>query len=160
MFVLNFLLFKGWDSFTNGMLTLLKLLPSFRRSGSKKQKTTDVKVKADNVFDKIIVFLKTNNPVNDVKSNFGHPILVAIGPVKNTILQYFIRIEGHLLPTKSNCTPMEAFDYLYKAYIAFDYKYDWELKSFFEFLQYFVYDNKEGVILTTRQIEISKLISV
>lgn len=142
------------------MLTLLKLLPSFRRSGSKKQKRTDVKVKADNVLDKLIVYLKTNNALTDVKSDYGHPILVAVGPVKNTILQYFIKIEGQLLPTKSNCTPMEAFDYLYKAHVAFDCKYDWELKSFFEFLQYFVCDQKEGVILTTRQIEISKLISV
>ncbi len=142
------------------MLTLLKLLPSFRKSLNKKQKTTDDQVKARNVFDKLIVFLKSNNAVNESRSNSSHPILVAVGPVKNTILNYFISIGGQLIPTKSNCTPIEAFDYLYKAHVAFDCKYDWELKSFFEFLQYFVYEKKEGVTLTTRQIEISKLISL
>lgn len=143
------------------MLTLLKLLPSFRRSGNKKQKTADdVLIKARNVFDKVIVFVKANNALSEIESNSEHPVLLAVGPVKSTILQYFIQIGGKLLPTKNNITPVEAFDYLYKAHIAFECNYDWELKSFYEFLQYFVYGRKEGIILSTRQIEISKIFTV
>lgn len=137
------------------MLTLLKLLPSFRKNVNKKPR---VENKGENVFDKLVLFIKSNNSLEDLlPSEF--PILIAIGPVKNTILQFVIRIDDQLLPTKTNCTSVDAFDTLFKFYKVFDCEYDWELKTFFNFLQYFVYEQQEEIELTTRQKEIWKLIS-
>lgn len=162
-FFKSFKFYTEWDSITNAMLTLLKLLPSFRKSINKKQKTTTtttVQTKGDNIFEKLIVFVKSNNAIEQPKVISELPILIAVGPVKKTILQYFLKIDGQLLPTKNNCTSIEAFDYLYKAHTVFDCSYDWELRTFYDFIQYFIYEEKEGIALTTRQKEIWKLISV
>lgn len=91
---------------------------------------------------------------------FAHPVLVAVGPAKKTILQFYVKVDGRMIPIKTNCTSIEAFDRLYQSYVVFNCEFDWEVKTFFDFLQYFVYDKKEGANLTTRQKEIWKLISV
>lgn len=141
------------------MLTLLKLLPSFRRSLNAKEKDASVvQIKAKNVFEKLIVFVKTNNPI-DTSSISDLPVIVAVGPVKKTILQYFLKIDGQLLPMKENCSSIEAFDNLYKAHTVFNCSYDWELKTFYDFLRYFIYEEKEGIAVTTRQKEVWKFIS-
>lgn len=142
------------------MLTLVKLLPSFRRSLNAKEKDSSiVQTKAKNIFEKLIIFVKTNNPI-ETSSISEVPVLVAVGPVKKTILQYFLKFGGQLLPMKENCTSIEAFDCLYKAHTVFNCPFDWELKTFYDFLRYFIYEEKEGITLTTRQKEIWKFISV
>lgn len=160
IFTFSIVFWIDWDSFINAMLTLLKLLPSFRRSLNKKQKASTVQSKWENVFDKLIVFIKTNNPLDESGTIVEHPVLLAVGPAKKTILQFYVKVDGRKIPIKTNCTSIEAFDRLYQSYVVFNREYDWELKTFFDFLQYFVYDKKEGVNLTTRQKEIWKLISV
>lgn len=142
------------------MLTLLKLLPSYRRSLNAQQKESVSQIKAKNVVDKLIVFVKSNHPIDQTETISELPILIAIGPVKKTVLQYFLKFGGQLFPLKENSTSVEAFDCLYKFHSVFNCSYDWELKTFYDFLKYFIYEDKEGVTLTTRQKEIWKFISV
>lgn len=143
------------------MLTLLlKLLPSYRKSLNTRNEIEIIQIKARNVFEKVIVFVKSNQPIEETTTISDGPILIAVGPVKKTILQFYLKVGGQLLPLKENCSSIEAFDCLYKAHSVFNCTFDWELKTFFDFLSYFIYEEKEGIILTTRQKEIWKYISI
>lgn len=72
------------------------------------------------------------------------PYILAVGTLKNCIHDYYIIVDGQLIPCKA-MSSLAAFDELFKAHYVFGISYDAALHSMYTFLQTTVYNIDVGV---------------
>lgn len=87
----------------------------------------------------IFLFLQTGIPLDDIVNPTEQPFLIAIGPNRSAIAQYYISVDGKTLPIEKNSSFINALDILFKCHFVLNVKFDSFLKSFWEYLEYEVY---------------------
>lgn len=160
----NFFLFYSldWDRVTNSFIALTQLVPP-----TAKGKKSATREKAKNIIKKLIIhiqvriwiilyiilyitstkedsllcysiyFSQSGTPLH-TNENKGQPKLIAVGPNKLAIDQYFLKIDKHLILLETKDV-IKAFDYLFKAHYAFHIEYDEDLKNFWTLIQHYFY---------------------
>nr|XP_009290659.2 uncharacterized protein LOC101885607 [Danio rerio] len=130
-----------WDSDMSSLLLLLYLLPP-PSSGKK----NIVKISVQEALNHIVRFHKSCCSFDDVlrAGQTTQPYILAVGTLKNCIHDYYIIVDGQLIPCKA-MSSLAAFDELFKAHYVFGISYDAALHSMYTFLQTTVYNNDVGV---------------
>lgn len=67
------------------------------------------------------------------------PYILAVGMARNRIHEYYIAMDGELLPCKAKSS-LSAFDELFKVHYAFGISYDQALNSMYTFVQTTIYN--------------------
>ncbi|KAL6265771.1 hypothetical protein P5V15_002582 [Pogonomyrmex californicus] len=108
-----------WDRVTNSYIALTQLVPPTARGKNSAARE------------------KNATPLH-IDENKTQPKLIAVGPNKLAIDQYFLKIDKHLilLPTKDI---IKAIDYLFKAHYVFHTEYNGDLKNFWTLIQHYFY---------------------
>ncbi|XP_067206229.1 uncharacterized protein [Linepithema humile] len=121
-----------WDRVTNSYIALTQLVPPTARG-----KKSAAREKTKNIIKKLIIYIQSATPLN-IDENKSQPKLIAVGPNKLAIDQYFLKIDKNLilLPTKDI---IKAVDYLFKAHYVFHIKYDVDLQNFWMLIQHYFY---------------------
>jgi len=105
-----------------------------------------------------IYFSQSATPLH-TDENKNQPKLIAVGPNKLAIDQYFLKVDTNLilLPTTDI---IKAIDYLFKAHFVFHTEYDGDLKNFWILIQHYFYKISSNcsnkVIETYTKIEIAR----
>lgn len=87
------------------------------------------------------------------------PCLLAVGPRKDNILNYYIAVDGKLIPTDA-LTADAAFDVLFKTHFVLDTQFDGNMKSFYEFMHVYFYNMEPAKIqFTPRMREVRTWLS-
>lgn len=104
-------------------------------------------------------FLQAGTPLKADKEITKQPQLIAVGPNKSAIDQYFLAIDTSflLLPVKD---VLGAVDFLFKAYHVFHTEYDKDLQNFWIYLQHYFYKIPSKctplIISVNTKIEVAK----
>ena len=85
-------------------------------------------MKSSKIINRIAIYSQSATPLNTDDSK-GQPKLIAVGPNKLVIEQYFLKIDKHLILLQTRDI-IKAIDYLFKAHYAFHIKYDGVLQNF------------------------------
>ncbi|KAL1246632.1 hypothetical protein QQF64_034481, partial [Cirrhinus molitorella] len=117
-----------WDSDLSSILLLHLIPPSAQ--GQKRPG----KMSASQAEKHIVVF----------KKPYLHGTL-AMGPQKNSVHQYFIVLDQHVIPCKSTSS-LGAFDKLFKAHFVFGISYNIMLHNMYTFIQTTVYNIDVGKV--------------
>ncbi|KAL0148101.1 hypothetical protein M9458_056571 [Cirrhinus mrigala] len=75
----------------------------------------------------------------------AQPYLLAMGPQKNSVHQYFIVLDRHAIPCKSTSS-LGPFDELFKAHFVFGTSYNIMLHNMYTFIQTTVYNIDVGKV--------------
>ncbi|KAK2845983.1 hypothetical protein Q7C36_010837, partial [Tachysurus vachellii] len=137
--------YTGWDSDLSSIIHLLHLIPPSAQ-GQKRPG----KVSASQAEKHLVVFKKVCFGTN-IEEHFreitaiAQPYLLAVGPQKNSVHQYFIILDQHAIPCKSTSS-LGAFDELFKAHFVFGTSYNIMLHNMFTFIQTTVYNIDVGKV--------------
>lgn len=69
----------------------------------------------------------------------AQPCMVALGPASKILQQFFVFVDGCLLPIDATSS-LEAIDRLFKAHFVFGTEYDHNLLGLWKFVQVFIYE--------------------
>ncbi|XP_055309647.1 uncharacterized protein LOC129573285 [Sitodiplosis mosellana] len=138
----------------DGMMTSFFIL--LRALSMKKSFATNV--------DKLIVYSDNINGSPDnliVKKNI-HPYIIAVGPKKNDISNYYIDVEEHLIPIPNGFNSLKVIDMLFKCHKVFHLQYNPAYVKLMHFIDYFVFDDKENaeIDVTVSMRKISEKLNV
>lgn len=103
----------------------------------------------------MIIYFQSNTPRENYTFTSQQPFLIAVGPNKSAISQYFLSIDGRLINIPLEFSFIEAFDLMFKAFYIFNLQFDYDLENFYKFLSIFVYKIESREKATTRLIEIN-----
>lgn len=94
-------------------------------------------------------------PLNEILVNrtTKQPIILAVGPNKGAIEEYFIILDNEILPSEENDI-VSTLDLLFKIHFVFNLQFETNLKGFFQFLEFFFYNLESNIIITPRMREI------
>lgn len=132
-----------WDSDLASILLLLHLIPP-----SAQGRKRPGKVSASQAERHLVVFRKRGTNVEEhlrVITASAQPYLLAVGPQKNSVHQYFIILDQHPIPCKSTSS-VGAFDELFKAHYVFGTSYNTLLHNMYTFIQTTVYNIDFGKV--------------
>lgn len=134
---------SGWDSDIASILLLLHLIPPSAQGRKKPGK-----VSASQAEKHLIVFKKSGPSIDehlDAITSSTQPYLLAVGPQRNQISQYFIILDKTAIPCMSNSS-LSAFDELFKAHFVFGTAYHNMLYNMFTFIQTTIYNIDVGKV--------------
>lgn len=80
------------------------------------------------------------------------PYILAVGLTRNSIHEYYIAMDGELLPCKAKSS-LSAFDDLFKAHYVFGISYDQALNSMYTFVQTTIYNIDVGLSHETHRVK-------
>lgn len=80
------------------------------------------------------------------------PHLLAVGSAKNTIHDFYIVLDGQLLPCQAKSS-LAAFDELFKAYFVLSVSYPQCLNAMFTFIQTTIYKIGFGTVRETPRVK-------
>ncbi|XP_011686422.1 PREDICTED: uncharacterized protein LOC105449120 [Wasmannia auropunctata] len=126
-----------WDKTTQTLFLLLHLLPPTAR-GKKKPNHATVNV----AMSRLISFHQIDLPLpseQELTKISLQPFLLAIGSNQQAISNFYVVIDGKLLPCPPNTSSIIAFDTLFKAHYVFGCKYEESLEIFWKFVQTIFY---------------------
>ena len=72
------------------------------------------------------------------------PYILAVGTTRSSIHEYYITLDGELLPCKAK-SALSAFDELFKTHYVFGISYDQALSSMYTFVQTTIYNIDVGL---------------
>lgn len=121
-----------WDRITNSFIALTQLVPPTARG-----KKSAARERSTNIIKKLIIYTQSATPLNTDDSK-SQPKLIAVGPNKLAIEQYFLKIDKHLILLQTRDI-IKAIDYLFKAHYAFHIEYDGDLHNFWILIQHYFY---------------------
>lgn len=67
------------------------------------------------------------------------PLVIAVGQTKSTIEQYYVQIDGNLIPMP-NKSFLDAIDTVFKLHFIYNIKFEHNVKSFWLFIQKYIYN--------------------
>ncbi|XP_039520696.1 uncharacterized protein LOC120474475 isoform X3 [Pimephales promelas] len=132
-----------WDSDLSSIILLLHLIPP-PAQGRKRPG----KVSASQAEKHLVVFKKSGTNIEEHLRNItasAQPYLLAVGPQKKSVHQYFIILDQHAIPCKSTSS-LGAFDELFKAHFVFGTSYNTMLHNMYTFIQTTVYNIDVGKV--------------
>lgn len=172
--MLSLFLLAGWDSDMSCLLLLAFLLPP---SAGGRNNSTKISIKEamDHVvqFHKvcmetlvscIVGYLFVRKSVFHLfqaccslteyveKTEGLQPHLLAVGSAKNAIHEFYIVLDGKLLPCQAKPS-LSAFDELFKAYFVFSVSYPHSLNAMFTFVQTTIYKIGCGTVRETPRVK-------
>ncbi|XP_078027143.1 uncharacterized protein LOC117252242 [Epinephelus lanceolatus] len=80
------------------------------------------------------------------------PYILAVGTTTNSIHEYYIGLDGELLPCKTKSS-LSAFDELFEAHYVFGISYDKALNSMYTFVQTTIYNIDVGLSHETPRVK-------
>ncbi|XP_067257291.1 uncharacterized protein [Chanodichthys erythropterus] len=132
-----------WDSDLSSILLLLHLIPP-----SAQGRKRPGKVSASQAEKHLVVFKKSGTNIEEHLRNItasAQPYLLAVGPQKNAVHQFFIVLDQHAIPCKSTSS-LGAFDELFNAHFVFGTSYNTMLHNMYTFIQTTVYNIDVGKV--------------
>ncbi|XP_071827689.1 uncharacterized protein [Apostichopus japonicus] len=125
----------SWDKETATILLVLCLLPPANHGRTGVSKLPVIKA-----VDFLIQFEKSGCSIDAFLENSSamQPYILALGPTKSSISQYFIVVDHLALPCAAH-DALGAFDALFKSHYVFGLHYSKHLLNFWTFLQTTVY---------------------
>ncbi|RXN31317.1 hypothetical protein ROHU_017098 [Labeo rohita] len=118
----------GWDSDLSSIILLLHLIPPSAQGRKRPGKSgTNIEEHLREI------------------TSVAQPYLLAVGPQKNSIHQYFIILDRHAIPCKSTSS-LGAIDELFKAHFVFGTSYNIMLHNMYTFIQTTVYNIDVGKV--------------
>ncbi|XP_058627987.1 uncharacterized protein LOC131538126 isoform X2 [Onychostoma macrolepis] len=133
----------AWDSDLSSIILLLHLIPP-----SAQGRKRPGKVSASQAEKHLVVFKKSGTNIEEhlrEMTAIAQPYLLAVGPQKNSVHQYFIVLDQHAIPCKSTSS-LGAFDELFKAHFVFGTSYNIMLHNMYTFIQTTVYNIDVGKV--------------
>lgn len=133
----------AWDSDLSSIILLLHLIPP-----SAQGRKRPGKVSASQAEKQLVVFKKSGTNIEEHLREItaiAQPYLLAVGPQKNSVHQYFIVLDQHAIPCKSTSS-LGAFDELFKAHFVFGTSYNIMLHNMYTFIQTTVYNIDVGKV--------------
>ncbi|XP_051512255.1 uncharacterized protein LOC127416755 [Myxocyprinus asiaticus] len=131
----------AWDSDLSSILLLLHLIPPSAQGRKRPGKVSQAE-------KHLVVFKKSGTNIEehlrDITAS-AQPYLLAVGPQKNSVHQYFIVLDQHAIPCKSTSS-LGAFDELFKAHFVFGTSYNTMLHNMYTFIQTTVYNIDVGKV--------------
>ncbi|XP_044005499.1 uncharacterized protein LOC122850413 [Aphidius gifuensis] len=128
-----------WDRVSNSLIALVALIPPTVHG--KKLASRD---KLVNIVTKLIFFQKSGTPLQSpLNQGRSQPKLIAIGPSKRAIHQYYIEIDNKFILLQT-INVVEAISYLFKAHYVFHVDFHSDLKNFWTFLQNYFFKIKSN----------------
>ncbi|XP_076137860.1 uncharacterized protein LOC143121386 [Alosa pseudoharengus] len=134
---------SGWDSDLASILLLLHLIPPTAQGRKRPGK-----VAASQAEKHLVVFKKSGTSVQehlDAIRTSTQPYLLAVGPKKSELHQFFIVLDQNAIPCRSTSS-LGAFDELFKAHFVFGTLYNSMLHNMFVFIQTTVYNIDVGKV--------------
>ncbi|KAF4101499.1 hypothetical protein G5714_017931 [Onychostoma macrolepis] len=130
----------GWDSDMASLLLLVYLLPP-PPSGKKGA----VKISTREAVDHVVKFHKSCRSLQEHSgpNQRRQPYILAVGTTRKHIHEYYIALDGDLLPCKGKSS-LSAFDELFKAHYVFGISYDQALNGMYTFVQTTIYNIDVG----------------
>ncbi|XP_056128018.1 uncharacterized protein LOC130105842 [Rhinichthys klamathensis goyatoka] len=132
-----------WDTDLSSILLLLHLIPP-----SAQGRKRPGKVSASQAEKHLVVFKKSGTNIEEHLRNItasAQPYLLAVGPQKKSVHQYFIILDQHAIPCNSTSS-LGAFDELFKAHFVFGTSYNTMLHNMYTFIQTTVYNIDVGKV--------------
>lgn len=80
------------------------------------------------------------------------PYILALGTARNSIHEYYIALDGELVPCKAKSS-LSAFDELFKAHYVFGISYDAALNGMYTFVQTTIYNIDVGLSHETPRVK-------
>ncbi|KAM9435778.1 uncharacterized protein Hap1MRO34_008942 [Clarias gariepinus] len=133
----------GWDSDLSSIILLLHLIPP-----SAQGRKRPGKVSASQAEKHLVVFKKSGTNIEEHLREItavAQPYLLAVGPQKNSVHNYFIVLDRHAIPCKSTSS-LGAVDELFKAHFVFGTSYNLMLHNMYTFIQTTVYNIDVGKV--------------
>ncbi|XP_067236760.1 uncharacterized protein [Chanodichthys erythropterus] len=130
----------GWDSDMASLLLLVYLLPP-PPSGKKGA----VKISTREAVDRVVKFHKSCRSLQEHSgpNQRRQPYILAVGTTRKHIHEFYIALDGDLLPCKGKSS-LSAFDELFKAHYVFGISYDQALNGMYTFVQTTIYNIDVG----------------
>ncbi|XP_034033544.1 uncharacterized protein LOC117516797 isoform X2 [Thalassophryne amazonica] len=130
----------AWDSDMSSLLLLVYLLPP-PPSGKR-----GVKISSREAVSRVIKFHESCHSHQEALSSGPgrQPYILAVGTSRKSINEYFIVLDGLLIPCKTNSS-LSAFDELFKTHYVFGLSYDQALKNMYTFVQTTIYNIDVGL---------------
>ncbi|XP_070399982.1 uncharacterized protein [Nothobranchius furzeri] len=130
-----------WDSDMAALLLLVYLLPP--PPGGKKR---PVKITVREALSHVVRFHKSCRNLQETTSSVQgrQPYILAVGTTRRTINDYYIVVDGQLIPCKAKSS-ISAFDELFKAHYVFGISYDQALHNMYTFVQTTIYNIDVGL---------------
>ncbi|XP_048067224.1 uncharacterized protein LOC125280609 [Megalobrama amblycephala] len=130
----------GWDSDMASLLLLVYLLPP-PPSGKKGA----VKISTREAVDHVVKFHKSCRSLQEHSgpNQRRQPYILAVGTTRKHIHEFYIALDGDLLPCKGKSS-LSAFDELFKAHYVFGISYDQALNGMYTFVQTTIYNIDVG----------------
>ncbi|XP_073719479.1 uncharacterized protein [Misgurnus anguillicaudatus] len=140
---------QGWDSDMSSVLLLAYLLPP---SAGGRNKSTKISIRE--AVDHILQFHKSCRSLAEhIKKTEGlQPHLLAVGSAKNVIHDFYVVLDGKLLPCQAKSS-LSAFDELFKAYFVFGVSYPHCLNAMYTFIQTTIYKIDVGTVRETPRVK-------
>ncbi|KAM8741273.1 uncharacterized protein AB9X84_018711 isoform 2-T2 [Acanthopagrus schlegelii] len=137
----------GWDGDMAAILLLVYLLPPSGKKGT-------AKISIREALDRVVKFHKSGRSLHEHSGpdKRRQPYILAVGMVRNRIHEYYIAMDGELLPCKAKSS-LSAFDELFKAHYAFGISYDQALNSMYTFVQTTIYNIDVGLSPETPRVK-------
>nr|XP_054606082.1 uncharacterized protein LOC129166771 [Nothobranchius furzeri] len=131
----------SWDSDMAALLLLVYLLPP--PPGGKKR---PVKVTVREALSHVVCFHKSCRNLQETTSSVQgrQPYILAVGTTRRTINDYYIVVDGQLIPCKAKSS-ISAFDELFKVHYVFGISYDQALHNMYTFVQTTIYNIDVGL---------------
>ncbi|XP_075320033.1 uncharacterized protein LOC142378921 isoform X1 [Odontesthes bonariensis] len=137
----------GWDSDMASVLLLVYLLPPSGKKGA-------VKISIREAVDRVVKFHKSGRSLQEHSgpAQRRQPYILAVGITRKNIHDYYIAMDGELLPCKAGSS-LSAFDELFKTHYVFGISYDQALNSLYTFVQTTVYNIDVGLSRETPRVK-------
>ncbi|XP_039521452.1 uncharacterized protein LOC120474899 [Pimephales promelas] len=132
-----------WDSDLSSIILLLHLIPP-----SAQGRKRPGKVSASQAEKHLVVFKKSGTNIEEHLRNItasAQPYLLAVGPQKKSVHQFYIILDQHAIPCKSTSS-LGAFDELFKSHFVFGTSYNTMLHNMYTFIQTTVYNIDVGKV--------------
>ncbi|RXN38379.1 serine threonine- kinase pim-1-like protein [Labeo rohita] len=124
----------GWDSDLSSIILLLYLIPPSAQGRKRPGKSgTNIEEHLREI------------------TAVAQPYLLAAGPWKSSVHQYFIVLDRHAIPCKSTSS-LGAFDELFKAHFVFGTSYNIMLHNMYTFIQITVYNIDVGKVKESSRV--------
>ncbi|XP_057214464.1 uncharacterized protein adgra1a isoform X2 [Triplophysa rosa] len=138
-----------WDSDMSSILLLANLLPP---SAGGRNKSTKISIRE--AMNHIVQFHKACRSLTEHinKTEGVQPHLLAVGSAKNIIHDFYIVLDGKLLPCQAKSS-LAAFDELFKAYFVFSVSYPHCLRAMYTFIQTTIYKIDLGTYRETPRVK-------
>lgn len=135
------------------MQTFLKLVCLLPPVNTKKTSFSTSRGSTTAALEKLIIYYKK---AEEFVSTSTQPQLIATGPNKKAISNFFVSIDGKLIPVPVSKID-NAIDFIFKTHFVFDVEYEKSLISFWKFLQNDVYKIKCTVNNTLKKVSLKLL---